>query len=147
MANWLVILILFLGLVIFGIPNPGGLPPGTSGPILVNGHVGVILEVDESWTTAEGWTPDMEHLQAAEEALDDYDTGALSPEPRMDATRQYIGMVIDGQRHIHINAFCDDQPNWETELVLVLDGGGCFWQAGYNVETGDITGFSVNGHA
>jgi hypothetical protein len=65
--------------------------------------------------------------------------------------RQYGAVVIDGRRTILVNAFCtigqDNSGRWRKHLVLVSDGGKCYWKAMYDVDTARFTKVSVNGIA
>jgi hypothetical protein len=62
--------------------------------------------------------------------------------------RQYLGLVIDGDRKIYVNGFCDDMGrNWYAEYVAVDDGGDCFFGGMYNVDTAELEYFSFNGFA
>ena len=96
------------------------------------------------------WTPDSEQLRVAEEALGDFI--ADHPEDGVDDLeeyhRQYTGTGEEGQT-ISVNALCVDSglDDWEDELIFVNDGGSCFWQAEFDVESLDVVTFNVNGEA
>ena len=45
------------------------------------------------------------------------------------------------------NYFCSDEANWRQELVMVIDGGECYFQVEYDVEGGLFTKLLVNGEA
>lgn len=61
--------------------------------------------------------------------------------------RQYVA-VFNAQNHkiIWMNFFCR-LPNakWKKERVVVKDGGNCYWNVKANINTGEVTEFSVNG--
>jgi hypothetical protein len=63
--------------------------------------------------------------------------------------RQYVAVVIDGRRTILLNALCaigqDNSGSWRKHLVLVSDGGKCYWKAMYDVDSARFTKLSVNG--
>jgi len=62
--------------------------------------------------------------------------------------RQYIGLEIDGQRFIYVNAFEDSTAksiDWHRVPVVVCDGGDGFWGALYNPRTRSFTDLAVNG--
>ena len=62
--------------------------------------------------------------------------------------RQYIGVSNKRAPRIFINAFCDDAPpNWHNRLVIVMDGGTCFWQALYDPATKKFSDLTINGRA
>lgn len=62
--------------------------------------------------------------------------------------RQYLGIIIDGQKFIFINAFCDDKPpeTWREMLIDRCDGG-CSWGVVYDVRTGKFSHLEMNGVA
>jgi len=106
----------------------------------INGNPGVILPA----TSGESWTPSEEHLQAAEAAVAAEALTADRP-PVLDGYRQYTGIIVDGQRKVHINSMCQAFDNWRTTLIEIEDGGPCFWGATFNVETGELESLVVNG--
>ena len=70
-----------------------------------------------------------------------------------DYAYQYIGVVIRKQRYIYINAFAysSDEwleqfiPRWQTEPLVVCDGGDGFWGAIFNPDNGKFSQLSING--
>jgi hypothetical protein len=68
---------------------------------------------------------------------------------RMDEyNRQYIGILVDGKRIVYANYFCDSaQKDWTEEFILVMDGGDCFFQFQYDVDTAEYFNLQVNGSA
>ena len=64
---------------------------------------------------------------------------------------QYWGERRGKRRVLHLNAFCQDfwgqAPDWRRTIVLVKDGGDCFFQAEVDVDAGALVGFSINGEA
>lgn len=123
-----------------------GLPENNPEIIFVNGNPGVVLDATSYRRDVEGWTPGMDDLQAAEDAVmtvavrDDRD-------PFLFGYRQYAGFVEDGERKIVVHSMCQRLDGWDQKFLLVLDGGPCFWQATYNAETGEVETFYVNGQA
>lgn len=64
--------------------------------------------------------------------------------------RQYIGMTDPQQRKwIYVNAFCEEPPppDWKTRLIIVVDGGPCFWQAFYDPATQKFSNLMINARA
>lgn len=63
--------------------------------------------------------------------------------------RQYVGYVIDGERRIFANYFCDsfNGDYWKSGLVMVMDGGECFFHVLYRVDAQTFTVLSINGFA
>jgi hypothetical protein len=143
---WLII-ILLLGFFLIGssgttVDSP---PAVTSAMVEINGNPGVILDATAYHRDAEGWSPDVASLQAAEDAV--LAAPAGDREPQLDGYRQYVGIVEDGDRKIVVNSMCMEIDGWESSYIEVADGGPCFWNALYNVETGELEYLIVNGEA
>jgi hypothetical protein len=139
----LVLLLLAAGLD--GTPaTPGtGIAPGWEA-ITVDGHEAVILSEEDAlryaWDDVEdSWMPAVADIEEAETAI-------REQEGDLDHMRQYLGWIVDGERVIYVNGFCDDLGrNWHAEYIAVDDGGECFFSATYNVDTGELEYFSYNG--
>lgn len=95
------------------------------------------------------WTPSAEDVAAVEEILAAHlrDEAATGVDELTTYARQYVG-VGEAEDRLTVNALCavDDLP-WEDDLVLVNDGGPCFWQATVDPATGTVDPFTVNGEA
>ena len=62
--------------------------------------------------------------------------------------RQYIGLERGGRKIIYGNYFCNSEGiNWRQELVIVEDGGECFFHVEYDVESELFIKLMVNGEA
>lgn len=62
--------------------------------------------------------------------------------------RQYVGVVVNGKQIIHGNFFCTDTGmDWKKDWVFVMDGGDCFFQLQYDVESETSMNLRVNGDA
>jgi hypothetical protein len=62
--------------------------------------------------------------------------------------RQYVGILIKGEKEIFINFLCAvDDPGWTTHEVLVFDGGACFFKVTFSVKAKTFHGLEVNGYA
>lgn len=63
--------------------------------------------------------------------------------------RQYVAIIQSGKRKIYVNAFCEreDLAQWRKHLVIVDDGGTCFWQALYDPATKKFSHLRINGRA
>jgi hypothetical protein len=96
------------------------------------------------------WTPTGEDLRVVEEALGDFiaDHPEDGVEDLEEYHRQYTGTGDEGET-VSVNALCVDAglDDWEDELILVNDGGPCFWQAEFDVESLDVVTFNINGEA
>lgn len=111
-------------------------------PVQVGDIEGVIVTEDDGalFIGIEGhWTPTAAGIVDAEAAIA-ADHGLL------DHTRQYVGYIEGGERKIFVNGFCDDFGiDWQTEPVLVDDGGECYFTAVYNLDAGELERFDYNG--
>lgn len=61
--------------------------------------------------------------------------------------RQYVPIRQAGRKLLYVNAFCEAPTYWRTQLVIVSDGGTCFWQALFDPETDTYSNLTVNGRA
>ena len=63
--------------------------------------------------------------------------------------RQYLAVVANGKRIIFVNALCKVEPgkDWRKHLIIVTDGGKCFWHALYDPATQTFSNLLVNGRA
>jgi hypothetical protein len=63
--------------------------------------------------------------------------------------RQYVPMINEkGEKEIWINCFCADfDTEWKNQLILVDDGGNCFFNLMINLDGMSFYDLMVNGHA
>lgn len=101
------------------------------------------------------WTPDRDQVQALEDKLASYLSHA-APEtypgplrPLDEYTRQYAGIQVNGQKVIFVNFFCnpDEHDDWQQDFVLVMDGGSCYFELKYDVQTGALYDLSIHGES
>ena len=106
--------------------------------------------------TAEYWTPSENDVVALEDGLgaylqnnpDRFYGGTPVWERLDDYNRQYIGMVLDGKKIIYANYFCDStETDWRKDFVFVMDGGDCFFQFKYDMDSAEFFDLQVNGVA
>ena len=114
----------------------------------------VVFTPDDAETDINGdavtWTPATEDVLAAEEAL----AAHIEANPDLGVEgldtyhRQYVGTGEDSDV-VSVNALCEsaELDDWEDELILVNDGGSCFWQAEVARESLEVESFTVNGEA
>jgi hypothetical protein len=108
-----------------------------------------------SWIFVPGgnWQPSDAQLDDAREKIHAYAT--LKSEGRLDGlapwesyTFQYQGRELDGHKIIYVNAFCSEPPAYAAEqMVLVLDGGACYFEAYYDIESRSFVRLVFNGVA
>jgi hypothetical protein len=99
------------------------------------------------------WMPTRGQIAKARRSFAEYlrrkpqNDPALYVGNRMSSYRiQYLGY---GDQMILLNGFCDSSfkqhTAWQTDLVVVLDGGKCYFQARYAAKSGEIVEFQTNG--
>jgi hypothetical protein len=104
--------------------------------VIVAGEDGALFVEAESW-----WAPTTDDISAAEEAI-------ATGQGLLDHQRQYVGFIEDGERRVLVNGFCDAFGlDWRSQPILVADGGECFFEAVYNVDSGELERFQFNGEA
>ncbi|MDB5274058.1 MAG: hypothetical protein JWO58_2425 [Chitinophagaceae bacterium] len=60
--------------------------------------------------------------------------------------RQYVAVTNKkGEKEVWVNCFCMDMKNWKTDIVLVMDGGNCFFHVKINLIKKTHYQLSVNG--
>jgi len=61
--------------------------------------------------------------------------------------RQYVAILnAKGEKEVWVNCFCGaGSQNWKKNLILVLDGGNCYFNLKINLTTGQYYEFMVNG--
>lgn len=113
----------------------------------------VVFTPDDTETDANGepltWTPGIEDVLSAEAALAEHieADASLGVDPLETYARQYVG-IGEGEDVVSVNALCAvDDLDWEDQLVVVADGGSCFWHATVDLPTSEVLSFTVNGEA
>jgi hypothetical protein len=63
--------------------------------------------------------------------------------------RQYFPVINSaGQKEVWVNFFCNDfDKNWRRDMLIVHDGGNCYFSLTINLVTKKISRFIVNGDA
>jgi hypothetical protein len=89
------------------------------------------------------WMPMSEEIVLLEGKLRPHLESATDPAAKMLATRlesykrQYVGYTDGGKRWIFVNSFCEviwkESDTWHDRLVLVMDGGLCYFTVRYDV--------------
>jgi hypothetical protein len=62
--------------------------------------------------------------------------------------RHYVGIVVQGRRHIWVHGFCKESTNvdWRTEGFTVKEGGDCYFKAEYDIDRQKFVSFATNGY-
>jgi hypothetical protein len=132
-------------------------------PVSGSSYLGVIVDAASApdfarWlddlSDVVGWDPTPDDVATLEAALPAFLQTAPQATDRIrqqlaDYKRQYAGIIdSDGRNLILVNAFCDaGGTDWQSEPVLVLDGGDCYFHVSYDTDTGTFSGLAVNGEA
>jgi hypothetical protein len=64
--------------------------------------------------------------------------------------RQYVAVINkNGEKEVWVNFFCDawESDNWKKELMLVFDGGNCYFSLKINLTKKTYSDLSINGIA
>lgn len=69
---------------------------------------------------------------------------------QLDSLKRYKRQLVPtinekGEKTVWINCFCDAWGNWRKELVMLEDGGKCYFNLLINLTTGIASTISVNG--
>ena len=103
------------------------------------------------------YDPTMEDIEAAEEILaacfTKESSGTANPfygRKLEDYNRQFVGAEIEGgDKVIFINCFCGAESeilkNWKTQIIMVADGGNCFFHVNVNLKRKEYYSLMVNG--
>jgi hypothetical protein len=70
----------------------------------------------------------------------------------IDNPRKYYKQIIaatnaSGQKEVWVNCFCTayEKRHWRKGVVMILDGGPCFFNIKINLSTNTVMSFAVNG--
>jgi len=102
------------------------------------------------------WAPSADDIFKLEEGLAAYlsqNSDYFFRQPpvweRLDGyQRQYIGLERGGRQIIYGNYFCNNLGmDWQKRLVIVDDGGDCYFQVEYDAKSGLFIKLMVNGES
>ena len=103
------------------------------------------------------YSPTLEDIQIAEDVLlqcyNKETSGIANPffgRKIEDYNRQFVGGEIEGGDKVTwINCFCKSESEilkkWKTEIILVAEGGNCFFHVNVNLKRKEYYGLMVNG--
>jgi hypothetical protein len=101
------------------------------------------------------WMPTVDQVQELESLLPKY----LNSHPPIDDKpvgdffeygRQYFGVTQKDRKLIYLNAFCNPSKfdhRWEKEIILVKDGGSCYFQVFFDPFKKEFVHLHYNGNA
>jgi len=61
--------------------------------------------------------------------------------------RQYVGVFISGHKYVYFNFLCLAPKDWTRKDFIVSDGGTCFFNVRFSIETNTFSNLRVNGVA
>lgn len=105
------------------------------------------------------WTPDLDqHVRPMQATLPAYlreQLGDFPDDERIEVILadydryygQFFGVVIAGERVLMANYACDVYEGWQDQLMIVLDGGACFFSVWYMPDDDSFRSLSINGYA
>ena len=115
-------------------------------------------------TSTAFWEPSVDDVSSAEKCIRQFLVSAQQ-NPKLDTyqkqsaafilenletyRRQYVGIVVDGEKQIWCNLFFSDDsfPEWKRIPVDVDGGGKHYWQMDYIVPRDECIRFSVHGES
>jgi len=62
--------------------------------------------------------------------------------------KQFVAVINSkGEKEVWVNCFCsvENEPNWKTAIVGVLDGGSCYFNFKVNLTTNTLYDLTING--
>lgn len=104
----------------------------------------------------EYWSPTATDIQTVEDGIAIYlqeNADAFYPPQASvwdsldEYNRQYVGVLLDDRKVIYANFFCNTSQDWKQEFVMVLDGGACYFQFKFDVQTDRYFDLQVNEEA
>ena len=152
-------------------PTPSVLPPSPESSentlIETAEYTGVIISADGvsafgylfDQASTEFWEPSMDDISAAEACIGQFlaavaqDSNAYQSEDAAfilenlgEYRRQYVGIVVEGEKRVWCNAFFskDSFPDWQRIPVDVDGGGNHFWQIEYDPLRDECISFHVH---
>ena len=98
------------------------------------------------------WTPRASDILDFENSLSDWlAQGKFDTRTVPQYIRQYGGFIVSGRQKIYGNFLPKSDlaslPNWQTEAVIVCDGGTSFWGASFDRSSSKIENVEFNGGA
>ena len=108
-----------------------------------------------SWISVPGgiWQPSQAELNDVQAKIHGYATLQANDRrnglaPWESYTFQYQGRELEGRKVVYVNACCSEPPHYVAEqMVLVLDGGTCYFEAYYDTKTKSFVRLVFNGVA
>jgi hypothetical protein len=135
----------------------------TSASIKTPDYEGVVLavkSVGQTGMTSVGkaqldgtWVPNAGDVAAFESGLAAHMTKSVPPASKdlpsklKSYKRQWFGVTAGTRKLIFGNFFCRETSGWEEGVIMVDDGGDCYFQVFYDVTSREYLGLMINGNA
>jgi len=109
-----------------------------------------------AWVRVKGgtWEPEAQVLSELKVQLAPYAQGRAQAEGRKlrnwnEYTFQYQGLEEKGRKFVLVNALCHKDRGWnlEQQMILVLDGGSCFFRLKFDPQRRQYFDLTINGEA
>lgn len=116
----------------------------------------VRAEPEKHWVEVEGgsWVPGAETISRIKEQIEPFVQAQARKEGRelrewVTYTFQYQGREEKGKKFVFVNALCFIDQRWQLskQMILVYDGGTCFFNLRYDAEKDKLFGLIINGEA
>lgn len=143
-------------LLLISLLSCSNLPEANQNWVIITRKQPERILIDSRLKESDGfWTPSANDIYKLEEGMAEYlnqNSRNFTSQPpaweRLDEyQRQYIGIERGGKQIIYGNFFCEEDDNWRKEFVMVIDGGDCYFQVEYDVESGKFIYLAVNGES
>jgi hypothetical protein len=114
------------------------------------------LEAADKWVKVNGgsWEPSPKMLVDLKAQIESYVKSQVKAQGRElkrweDYTFQYQGREEKGRKFIFINALCiqSDSPRLDKEIIVILDGGSCFFNLKFDPDRNEFFELFINGEA
>ena len=99
------------------------------------------------------WVPNAGDVAAFESGLVAHMTKSVPPAKKdlpsklHSYKRQWFGVTAGTRKLIFGNFFCRETPGWEQSVIMVDDGGDCYFQLFYDVTSLEYLSLTINGNA
>jgi hypothetical protein len=99
------------------------------------------------------WTPTAADVTAFESGLGAFMTKSVPADKKQlpikmkSYKRQWIGVSAGNKKLIFGNFLCREMTDWQKGVIMVDDGGDCYFQLFYDVASGRYEGLMINGNA
>lgn len=124
--------------------------------LMLSVAAGASAKLENRWVEVEGgsWVPTAETIEKIKEQIEPFVRAQAKAEGRnlrkwRSYTFQYQGQEERGRQFVFVNALCANGIRWklDKQMVLVLDGGTCFFNVKYDPKNGQFFELLINGEA